>query len=230
MKYKQSIFKGHELIYSADWIWKIESQVHWIYYWHQASLVWSLVPKTEKLLEIGVGSSFLSNYLKSKNWDVTTLDIDEDKSPDLVGNIAEFDLSKLPFDVVLAFEIFEHLPYPVFEEAVDNLLRQHPKEIIFSVPWSKIPILEFKLKFPKFRPIQFQVLLNKKKITTPAHFWELKKSGSPRPEVIEQGMKGTVPEARLHQLFWEHGYHLKKIERVGYIQFFVAERRAEEGQ
>ena len=51
--------------YSADWIHKLESKKHWLHYWHQLNILLSNLSESDRILEVGVGTSLTSNYLKS---------------------------------------------------------------------------------------------------------------------------------------------------------------------
>ena len=99
-----------EYHYSSHWIHELESETHWRLYWRQQKLMRDLVSAGDRVLEIGVGTGFTANYLRSKGVHVTTLDIDAEKQPDIVANVAQFDFPEL-YDAILAFEVFEHLPY-----------------------------------------------------------------------------------------------------------------------
>jgi uncharacterized UPF0146 family protein len=75
----------------------------------------------DTILEIGIGTSFTANYLKSKRFSVTTFDIDEEKKPDIVGNIVKYNWDTINFDHILAFEVFEHIPFAEFKQALIKL-------------------------------------------------------------------------------------------------------------
>ena len=213
---------GYDLTYSSGWIHELESLQHWIYYWNQASLVWNYVDKNDKLIEIGIGTGFLKNYLKSKGWDCTTIDIDQDKKPDMICDISSMDLSELAFECVIAFEIFEHLPYPLFKRAIYNIAQRRPKYIIFSLPLSMRRVFEFKMKLPRLKEKKIEFNIKRNKIRTPNHFWELKKQGDVSPQILYQGDKGIIPMKNLRELFSSVGYNLKTKQKIDNIQFFVA--------
>lgn len=218
------IVDDYELTFSYDWTQKLEPWQHWIYYWYQASLVWNYVDKNKKILEVGIGTGFLKNYLKNRGWEYCTIDIDKRKSPDIVDDISSIDLSKLAFECVLAFEVFEHLPYPLFERAIHNIAQKGPSHIIFSLPWSISCFFEFKIKLPKLKEKKIAFYIKKRKVTCPNHFWELKKSGKNNARVIYQGDKGLVSINKINELFSSVGYILKTEQKVDNIQFFVAKK------
>lgn len=54
-------------------------------YWHQINEVQKLKPST--ILEIGVGNSFIHNYLRNKGLKISTLDISKELNPDYIGSV-----------------------------------------------------------------------------------------------------------------------------------------------
>ena len=60
-----------------------------------------LLAEGDTVLEIGPGSGFTSNYLRSKGIAVTTLDIDPAKHPDIVANVVEYEFPE-PHDAANA--------------------------------------------------------------------------------------------------------------------------------
>ena len=88
--YEKETIRGVEYKYSAEWIYDLESEEHWRLYWNQQKLMQNKVSSGDNVLEIGVGSGFTANYLKSKSINVKTLDIDRGKKPDIVANLVEY--------------------------------------------------------------------------------------------------------------------------------------------
>jgi 16S rRNA A1518/A1519 N6-dimethyltransferase RsmA/KsgA/DIM1 with predicted DNA glycosylase/AP lyase activity len=74
---------------SSEWTKKLEKEFHWQLYWRQQNVMNNLIQPGDHLLEIGPGSGFTTNYLRSKGIQVTTLDLNPDKKPDIVANIAQ---------------------------------------------------------------------------------------------------------------------------------------------
>jgi len=172
MKTKIKKHNNIEYTYSSDWIHHLEDEEHWRLYWRQQKLIENYLKPNDTILEIGIGTSFTANYLKSKNYKVTTLDIDEEKKPDIVGNIVQHDWGLEKFSHVLAFEVFEHIPYEEFQKVLLNL-HSATDYIFTSLPINKKTIFELNIKIPKLRKIHFKLSINKNKITTKNHFWEV---------------------------------------------------------
>lgn len=110
-----------------------DSVSRFISYYYQCSTVLGLKPKS--VLEVGVGNKLVSSYLKNNGVDVTTCDYDKTLKPDVVSDIR--DLSKFKdnsFDVVIAFEILEHIPWNDLDKALSELKRVSKKYVVISVP------------------------------------------------------------------------------------------------
>jgi len=183
MNYNKKIVNGTEYLYSSDWINKLESRQHWIFYWCQQKLMEHLIKPGDCILEIGVGSGFTANYLRSKGYNITTIDIDPGKHPDIVANIVSYEF-KHSVDHVLAFEIMEHIPYDIF---LFLLLRLRPvikKYLFLSVPKNERIIFDMSFKIPKLSRRHFSMKIPGKKMAT-AHHWEIGVGGI-NPKKIEQ--------------------------------------------
>jgi len=149
MKYQKTIVDGNEVVYSADWILDLESQAHFNYYWNQIVLVYKNCSRDEEILEIGVGTSFLSDVLRRREFKISTLDIDPLKKPDYNANALEFDYSTNNFSSLLAFEIFEHIPFDTFQKVIHKVSDSDVTKIIFSVPWAQYYFAPLRIKLPR---------------------------------------------------------------------------------
>ena len=179
--------------YSSDWINKLESKEHWLSYWHQLKLMSeSLVPK-DSIIELGIGSGFTSNYLRSKNIDVLTVDIDKKKSPDIVSDAISFKPNK-NYDHFCAFEVFEHMKFDEMENVLKNIKSKIDKNIFISVPIYKKTPINIELKF-KSHWKSITVKTPKTKIIDPHHHWEL--------------YYKDITEEKLISVFEHHNFKLK---------------------
>ena len=89
--------------YSSDWINKLETREHWLSYWHQIKLMEGHIKPNDSLIEIGIGSGFTSNYLRSKYVNVLTVDIDRQKSTDAISYETKF----TPYESYVHFCFFK---------------------------------------------------------------------------------------------------------------------------
>ena len=220
---------GFELNFSSDWIKHLEGQEHWAFYWHQAKLVEDHIPQDSRVLEIGVGTKFLSNYLRSRGREIITLDIDADKAPDYVDDASSFDYGALDVESVLAFEIFEHLPFPLFCRVIERLSACEVKRIVFSVPWCEKKLLRAQVKLPRMKPYRFAITLPWRRVSTINHFWELDPfSAFQKKRTVDQtsNEKVLIPLSQLTSFFESQGYTISAEKKVDYIQFFTAVRSA----
>ena len=169
---KREVVDGVTYSYSSDWIHRLESAEHWRLYHKQAEVMQGHVKAGDRALEIGVGSGFTANYLRSKGVTVTTTDIDADKNPDIVANIVTYDFGPLNLDHVLAFEVFEHIPYDRFEVVLGRLSRVC-RHLYLSVPANERVWLRLNVKVPRLEPFTIEVARPRGSIPEGHHFWEV---------------------------------------------------------
>ncbi|KAA6184827.1 class I SAM-dependent methyltransferase [Thiohalocapsa marina] len=218
INYKKKIVDGHEVCFASEWVYELEDEIHFNWYYHQAELVYRHLRRDQMLLEIGLGTGLLSDLLRRRKWNITTLDIDEDKKPDFCENAIDFDYRKHHVEVVLAFEIFEHIPFSTLKKLVEKLSRSEVTTICFSLPWCERELLSLAVKLPRLSKMKWSLRIPRKGISTKAHFWEL--------SLIERplGGKQLISLSRVMQLFMDHGYTVDPGKKVGYIQYFTASR------
>jgi SAM-dependent methyltransferase len=87
-----------------------------------------------QVTEVGIGTGFVSRYLRQLGLEVTTVDIEEGLSPDFVGSITELPLPDNSCDVAVCYEVLEHLPYENFSIGLSELKRVSKGTVIISVP------------------------------------------------------------------------------------------------
>jgi SAM-dependent methyltransferase len=168
----EQVEDGVSYKYSSNWIHQLESEDHWRSYWRQADLLNSVLQKGDTILEIGPGTGFISNYLKSRGYQVTTLDIDEAKSPDIVTNIVKYEFPD-PYDYILAFEVFEHIPFQKFVDILPRLRNATRKGLVLSVPRNYRIWFHADLIIPFFKSVSFGLKIKRRRIIEERHFWEL---------------------------------------------------------
>lgn len=109
-----------------------DSLGRFVSYWHQIDEVRR--SEARSVLEIGVGNGFVSNYLRDRGFDVVTLDVNAQLSPDVVGSITAIPFRDASFDVVTACEVLEHLPQECVAEALREMRRVARTGAVVSVP------------------------------------------------------------------------------------------------
>lgn len=159
--------------YSSSWIQTLEREQHWRLYWRQQKIMQDPVRPGHHVLEIGVGSGFAANYLRSKGIKVTTIDIDCEKKPDIQANIVSYDFPNF-YDHILAFEVFEHLPFDKFKEVLIKIARICKGYVFLSVPRNERVWLHIECKLPKLRQFSLSLVTKKGRISKgDFHFWEV---------------------------------------------------------
>jgi hypothetical protein len=209
---KKDIVDGTVYRYSSNWIHELESELHWRYYWIQLHLMQGRIQPGDHVLEIGPGSHFTANYLRSKGIQVTTVDIDPEKKPDIVTNIVTWDWPK-SWDHILAYEVMEHLP---FEKAKDLLkvMNDHVRKNLFvSVPVCEYRLFRCEWTLPFIGRHVLDITIPRHRILASHHFWEL-------------GLFGQSKN-KLESLFRNFGYVITEQKKVWSLQYSVLKNKDE---
>jgi ubiquinone/menaquinone biosynthesis C-methylase UbiE len=149
----------------------------WSAYYYQVREITALKPAS--MLEIGTGDGFLKRFIEgATSIAYRNLDIAEDLKPDIVGSVESIPLPDGAVDVVVAFEVLEHLPFEKFEAALREMRRVSSSHVLISVPHFG-PKVKLLLKLPRVKALQVGVELPfpKKHVFKGEHYWELGKSG-----------------------------------------------------
>ena len=158
--------------YNTEWIASLEPETHWRLYWRQQKIMEKFVRPGHRALEIGVGTGFTANYLRSKGIEVVTLDIDADKKPDIIANIVKYEFNDV-YDHILAFEVFEHIPFDQFEIVIKKLSQACRQYLFLSVPRNEIIFVRGSIKLPRIPELDFTVRGPTRKHLSKNHFWEI---------------------------------------------------------
>lgn len=138
-KYEKSIK------YEYYWI-SCNNFTNFISYYNQLNEIFKTNPKT--VLEIGTGNKLIYNQLKEIGINVTSLDINKNLNPDIIGDIRQIPFPDNSYDTVVAFEVLEHIPFSDFEKSLIELKRVSKKWVIISIPYSRWKYFEFYLNMP----------------------------------------------------------------------------------
>jgi Methyltransferase domain len=193
--------------YATDWIHKLEKEHRWRLYWQQQKLIDGLLRPGQALLEIGPGNGFTSGYLRDRGFEVTTLDIDPDKHPDIVANVATYEFPHA-FDSILAFEVFEHIPFDKFEQVVRRLAGVARDYVFLSIPRNELVPFRVSLKLGARRrehSVEWRRLEGR--IRETYHFWELD--------------CGDTTLARVERLFASCGFRIERRATSGKYRFYA---------
>jgi len=159
----------------------------WMSYYYQVKETLEII--TDKfsrtshlsILEIGPGnkitSSLLSLFLRSNGimFDIVTIDVDQKVRPDVVGDLRCLPFKNNEFDISLAFEVLEHIPFEHVPLALEELRRTTKEYVVLSLPHNSLYIT-FAVKLPKL-PLKTLFLrlfdLPLKPKHTGEHYWEI---------------------------------------------------------
>jgi SAM-dependent methyltransferase len=186
---KAEYVNGVRYRYRTAWINSLEPEFHWRLYWRQMKIMEKLVLPGQHVLEIGVGTGFTANYFRSKGVEVTTMDIDAEKKPDIVANVVSFEFKQV-YDHILAFEVFEHIPFDIFAPLIKKLSRVCKNQLFLSVPRNEMVLMRGTLKLPGLREFAFAIRVPGIRSMSAYHFWEVDHPATPR-EKFEQTLENA---------------------------------------
>lgn len=198
---------------------KYDDLPRFISYFHQIDLIRKLKPKN--VLEIGTGNKTVANYLKQNGIKIETCDFDKNLEPDYVADIRELPFKDNSYDVVIACEILEHIPWEDVDKALNELHRVSKKYVIISIPYSAANF-EFIFKFPLIRKILKKSFIDLF-FRIPYFFKSIKFSGEHYWEMGEKNHSSKKIRKTLEKYF----KILKEIRPVlySYHHFFVLEKK-----
>jgi hypothetical protein len=156
---------------------KYNHRARWLSYWYQIDLVRDT--GANDILEVGLGSGVVRDYLGKCGLSVRTLDIDPALCPDFLGSVDAIPAEKGLFDCVLAAEILEHLPFKKFSACLKEIWRVSKKYVVISLPDARRTLLDLRVKLP-FLPainIFLKIPSFKKHKFDGQHYWEIGKTG-----------------------------------------------------
>lgn len=128
------------------------------------------------VLEVGVGSGLAAQLLRKLGHQVTTLDVDVELSPDVVGSVTEIPVETGAFASFLCCQVLEHLPWEDSRMALEEIRRVTKLGGVISVPTVR-PRLGLRVyPFRRGHPTRMLPGLwpKSRQLHTPdEHYWEL---------------------------------------------------------
>jgi len=179
-----------------------DSLLRYISYFYQMDIVRRYANKNSKILEVGVGNKTLNSVLKNKGYDVTTIDILPELNPDVVGDVRSLPFEDNVFDIVVIYEVLEHLPYEYFKVCLSEISRVSKKWMIISLPYWNASfecILKFPglgvFKKPPFFRLHLEIPYFFRKLRSKEHYFEIGGKGFPLRNIRKSiSMKGNIQE------------------------------------
>lgn len=189
-----------------------------ISYFYQINLASKLQPK--KILEIGVGNKITTSYLKQSGIEVDTCDFDKNLEPDYVADIRELPFGESSYDVIMAYEILEHIPWQDVDKALSELYRVSKRYVLISIPYQVISF-EFVFKLPFMGKILKKPFISLF-LGIPRFFTKIEFSGE---HYWEMGAK-NYSSKKIRKIFKKRFKILKEIRPVlaPDYRFFVLEK------
>jgi hypothetical protein len=148
----------------------------WTNYWWQIRSV--IDCKAQKVLEIGVGSQVVNDYLKRAGLNVYSLDIDPALNPDYLGSATAIPLPDGSQDAILCCEVLEHMPWEQSVQTIRELHRVTNRWAFVTVPHFALSFaLMLRMPYFHFREFRFRLPLFKELRPGGEHYWEIGRKG-----------------------------------------------------
>jgi ubiquinone/menaquinone biosynthesis C-methylase UbiE len=187
---------------------KYDTKARFCSYWHQIDEI--IRTDRSNVLEVGVGSGFVSNYLRDSGLNVDTLDIDQRLSPTHVGTVTTIPCHSNSYEVVACYEVLEHIPFKDACRALKEIARVSSDWVIISVPnasrairlFARLP-LSIKLRRIISTPTIRKITLD------PAgeHSWEIGVDGYPLSRVEQAFDDAGLEIVRSYRVFENIRHH-----------------------
>jgi predicted SAM-dependent methyltransferase len=178
-----------------------------ISYWHQIDELTKLGPTS--ILEIGIGNGLVSNYLKQRGFNITTLDSDPSLNPDTVGSVANIPFVDYSFELVACFELLEHLPYEQFTTVLTEIHRISKKYCVLSLPDAS-RVYRLYVQIPMIG--ELKQLMSLPQLKAPKHmfdgqhYWEIGKAGFHLRRILNDMERAGFCITKTYRIF-EIPYH-----------------------
>jgi hypothetical protein len=103
-------------------------------FYHQIREILNLKPL--HVLEVGIGPRVVSGTLREIGVPLTTMDVNPDLTPDIVGSVTDASslLRGRMFDVVLCARVLHHLDFAMFEDTIAELARICERYVVLTLP------------------------------------------------------------------------------------------------
>jgi SAM-dependent methyltransferase len=175
----------------------------WASFYNQIKEIFTF--NCQSVLEVGVGTGILGVLLKHFGLHYDSVDIDAVRKPTYVGSVLKLPLANSSYDVVVCFQVLEHIRYRDFVPALRELSRVGRGPIILSLPdaghaWP------YKLYIPILGSMRFLVELPRFKLPEHTwdgqHYWEINTKGYPLKRIlgdIEKAGLKTMKTYRVHE-------------------------------
>lgn len=162
-----------------------DHKARWLSYWYQIRAVDAFSPVS--VAEIGIGNGLVSWYLEQHGMTVTTIDSDATLNPRIHASVSNIPCADSSFDVSLAAEVLEHMPFDESERAIKELYRVSRMGAVISVPDSRRTLIRAHMSLPFFGSKEIFCKIDTQRIHTfdGQHYWEIGKKGFSLQKIID---------------------------------------------
>ncbi|MDD3596693.1 methyltransferase domain-containing protein [Sulfuricurvum sp.] len=184
----------------------------------QITLLYNHATPESKILEIGKGNGFISDYFKKAGYTFQTFDINPNLEPDITGNVLELShlITDFP-DIIFCCEVLEHMDFTYFEKSLEEMQKVAKERIIITLPNCRKNFgANLQIRLPKRKvfsvPLFIHTTLGKN--ICPEHCWELNYTQETSSKNIEKILeKYFVIEDKgyFHTNPYHNYYVLKKL-------------------
>jgi len=192
----------------TDELWRLTLNINkgkYLSYYLQLKEILELSKtKVESILEVGPGNGIFESLLNNFPYKLTTVDINPDNGPDIVCDILNSPIRDKMFDIVVCFQVLEHLPYKYFSQIIKNFSYIAKNYVFISIPYQSNSfniniksrlVNRFLYRFSGecnfFLPIRLPVkdineqkMMQRKDKHNP-HYWEAGRKSFPIERIIE---------------------------------------------
>lgn len=148
-------------------------------YFSQIEIIRSL--NTNHILEVGIGNSFVSDYLKKFGYNIVTCDIDKDANADFISDIRNLKVNDRSFETTMACEVIEHIPFKDLKKAINECCRVSKRYVIISTPYSSLDfdiVIRSQILSKYLNKFLFRILFRipffwRETIFGGEHYWEM---------------------------------------------------------
>lgn len=168
------------------------------------------------VVEIGVGAGVTRAVLDLVDVRVTTIDVQPELDPDVVGSVLELPLHDDACDVAICCQVLEHLQFVHFPKAMHELRRISRLGVVLSLPDCS-PHYELRLRLPVLPPLAWSgtrrldpgPAWKEDRRRNDGHYWEIGYADYPlhvvQRSITQAGFQIAetfrVPEKPYHRFF-----------------------------